>query len=135
MVGTGRVFPKMLSNSRIMGVDLRIAVFLAGKGKIGAILERMMVSAIVIVCHRNSWYIGRTSQRLQEHIKQHVPRSNKCSFMFTSDWLSLLTNQTHSHFLFFSILNWLPFLTIRLILLPYMSMIRLLSIHFNNSSQ
>ena len=27
------------------------------------------------VCHCHSQYIGCTSQRLQEHIKQHVPRS------------------------------------------------------------
>ena len=27
------------------------------------------------VCHCNSWYIGRMSQRLEERIKQHVPRS------------------------------------------------------------
>ena len=27
------------------------------------------------VCHCNSRYVGRTSQRLQERIKQHVPRS------------------------------------------------------------
>ena len=27
------------------------------------------------VCDCNSQYVGRTSQRLQEHIKQHVPRS------------------------------------------------------------
>ena len=27
------------------------------------------------VCHCNSWYIGCTSQCLEEQIKQHVPRS------------------------------------------------------------
>ena len=27
------------------------------------------------VCHCNSRYVGRTSQRLEERIKQHVPRS------------------------------------------------------------
>ena len=26
------------------------------------------------VCHCYSWYVGRTSQRLEERIKQHVPR-------------------------------------------------------------
>ena len=45
LAGTGRVFQKMLSNSRVMGGDLRSpVVFLAGTGKIGAILRRMMVS-------------------------------------------------------------------------------------------
>ena len=44
LAGTGRVFQKTLSNSRVMGDDLRSAVFLAGTGKIGAILGRMMVS-------------------------------------------------------------------------------------------
>ena len=37
-------FPKDLSNSRIMGNDLRGAVCLAGTRKIRAILGRMMVS-------------------------------------------------------------------------------------------
>ena len=27
------------------------------------------------VCHCDSWYVGHTSQRLQERIKQHVSRS------------------------------------------------------------
>ena len=44
LAGTGKVFQKMLSNSRIMGGDLRSAVFLAGTGKIRAILRRIMVS-------------------------------------------------------------------------------------------
>ena len=44
LAGTGRVFQKMLSNSRVMGNDLRSAVFLAGTGKIRAMLRRMMVS-------------------------------------------------------------------------------------------
>ena len=26
-------------------------------------------------CHCDSWYVGRTSQRLQDRIKQHVPKS------------------------------------------------------------
>ena len=34
----------MISNSRVMGDDLRSAVFLAGTGKTKAILGRMMVS-------------------------------------------------------------------------------------------
>ena len=44
LAGTGRVFQKMLFNSRVMGNDLRSAVFLAGTDKIRAILGRMMVS-------------------------------------------------------------------------------------------
>ena len=44
LAGTKRVFQKMLSNSRIRGGDLKIAVFLAGTGKIRVILGRMMVS-------------------------------------------------------------------------------------------
>ena len=44
LTGTGRIFQKMLAHSRVMGSDLRSAVFLAGKGKIRAILRRMMVS-------------------------------------------------------------------------------------------
>ena len=44
LAGTGRVFQKMLLNSRVMADDLRNAVFLAGTGKIRAILGRMMVS-------------------------------------------------------------------------------------------
>ena len=27
------------------------------------------------LCHCDSWYVGRTSQHLEEQIKQHVPRS------------------------------------------------------------
>ena len=38
LAGTVRVFQKMLSNSRIMGNDLRCAVFLAGMGKIRVII-------------------------------------------------------------------------------------------------
>ena len=31
-------------------------------------------------CHCDSWYVGRTSQRLQDTIKQHVPKSiRSCS--------------------------------------------------------
>ena len=31
-------------------------------------------------CHCDSWYVGRTSQRLQDRIKQHVPKSiRSCS--------------------------------------------------------
>ena len=26
-------------------------------------------------CHCDSWYVGRTSQRLQDRIKQHIPKS------------------------------------------------------------
>ena len=44
LASTGRVFQKMLSNSRVMGGDLRSAVFLASTGKIRAILRRTMVS-------------------------------------------------------------------------------------------
>ena len=44
LAGQGRVLLEMLSNSRVMGADLRSAVFLAGTGKIRAILRRMMVS-------------------------------------------------------------------------------------------
>ena len=44
LAGTGRVFQKMLSNSRVMGDNLTSAVFLAGTGKIRAILGKMMVS-------------------------------------------------------------------------------------------
>ena len=44
LAGTGRVFQKMLSNSRVMCGDLRSATFLAGTGKIRAILKRTMVS-------------------------------------------------------------------------------------------
>ena len=44
LAGTGRVFQKMLSNSRVMGNDLRSAVLLAGTRKIRVILGSMMVS-------------------------------------------------------------------------------------------
>ena len=44
LAGTSWVFQKMLSNSRVMGNDLRSAVFLAGTGKIRAILGIIMVS-------------------------------------------------------------------------------------------
>ena len=44
LAGTGKVFQKMLSNSRIMGDDLRSAGFLAGMEKIRVILGSMMVS-------------------------------------------------------------------------------------------
>ena len=44
LAGTGRVFQKMLSNSRVMASDLRSAVFLAGTEKIRAIFRRMRVS-------------------------------------------------------------------------------------------
>ena len=44
LAGIRRVFQEMLSNSRVMGGDLRSAVFFAGTGKIKAILRRMMVS-------------------------------------------------------------------------------------------
>ena len=44
LVGTGRIFQKILSNSRVTGNDLRSAVFLAGIGKIRVTLGRMMVS-------------------------------------------------------------------------------------------
>ena len=27
------------------------------------------------VCHGDSWCVGRTTQRLQERIKQHVPKA------------------------------------------------------------
>ena len=27
------------------------------------------------VCHCDSWYVGRTTQKLQERIKQHVPKA------------------------------------------------------------
>ena len=34
-----------------------------------------------LTCHCDSWYVGRTSQRLQDRIKQHVPKSiHSCSF-------------------------------------------------------
>ena len=43
------------------------------------------------VCHCNSRYVGRTSQRLEERIKQHIPRSianppasNNCQSLFRS---------------------------------------------------
>ena len=44
LAGTRRVFQKMLSNSRVMVGDLRIAVFLAGTEKFRGIVRRMMVS-------------------------------------------------------------------------------------------
>ena len=44
LAGTGRVFQKMLSNSRVMGNYLKSAVCLAGMGKIKAVLGRIMVS-------------------------------------------------------------------------------------------
>ena len=44
LAGTGRVFQKMLSNSRIMGDDLKSAVFLVNMRKIRVILGSMMVS-------------------------------------------------------------------------------------------
>ena len=44
LAGTGRVFQKMLFNGRVISNNLRTAIFLAGMGKIRAILERMMVS-------------------------------------------------------------------------------------------
>ena len=44
LAGIGRDFQKMLSNSRVMDDNLRGAVFLAGMGKIRAVLGRMMVS-------------------------------------------------------------------------------------------
>ena len=37
LAGTGRVFQEMLANSRVMGDNLRSAVFLAATGKIRAI--------------------------------------------------------------------------------------------------
>ena len=42
LAGTGRVFQKMLSNSRVMASDLRSAVFLAGTEKVRAILRGMI---------------------------------------------------------------------------------------------
>ena len=38
------------------------------------------------VCHCDSQYVGRTTQRLQEHIKQHVAKvkSNKAKFQRTT---------------------------------------------------
>ena len=33
------------------------------------------IKAHKLVCHCDSWYVGRTSQCLEERIKQHVPRS------------------------------------------------------------
>ena len=27
------------------------------------------------MCHCDCWYVGRTAQRLQERIKQHVPKA------------------------------------------------------------
>ena len=33
-----------------------------------------MLTPQIIVCHCDSKYVGRTSQRLQKRIKQHVPR-------------------------------------------------------------
>ena len=44
LAGTGRVFQKMLSNSRVMCGDLKSAAFLAGTVKIRAILKRTIVS-------------------------------------------------------------------------------------------
>ena len=44
LAGTGSVFQKMLSNSRVMGNNLRGPVCLAGMGKIRAVLRRLMVS-------------------------------------------------------------------------------------------
>ena len=44
LADTGRVFQKMLSNSRVIGDDLRGAVCLADMGKIRAVLGRLMVS-------------------------------------------------------------------------------------------
>ena len=43
LAGTGRVLQRMLPNSRVMGDNLRGAVFLVGTGKIRAVLGRMMV--------------------------------------------------------------------------------------------
>ena len=44
LAGTGKVFQKILSNSRVMGNNLRGAVCLSGTGIIRAILGRMMIS-------------------------------------------------------------------------------------------
>ena len=44
LAGKGKVFQKMLSNSRVMENNLRSAVCLVGTGKIRVVLERMMVS-------------------------------------------------------------------------------------------
>ena len=43
LAGTGRVFEKMLCNSRVMGNNLRGSVCLAGMGKIRVVLGRMIV--------------------------------------------------------------------------------------------
>ena len=43
LAGTGRIFQKMLSNSRVMGDSLR-GVCLAGTGRIRAVIGRMMIS-------------------------------------------------------------------------------------------
>ena len=37
------------------------------------------------VCHCDSWYIGRTTQRLQECIKQHVPKAIKQKTTLTQE--------------------------------------------------
>ena len=43
LAGTGRILQKMLSNSRVMGGDLRSVVFLAGMRNFRLIFRRMMV--------------------------------------------------------------------------------------------
>ena len=44
LAGTERIFQKMLSNSRVMGDDLRSAICFAGTEKIRTVLGKMMVS-------------------------------------------------------------------------------------------
>ena len=39
-------------------------------------------------CHCDSWYVDRTSQRLQNRIKQHVPKSIRSCFFSQKRLLS-----------------------------------------------
>ena len=43
------------------------------------------VQSRVRVCHCDSWYVGRTTQRVQERIKQHVPKTMRQKTTLTQE--------------------------------------------------
>ena len=82
-------------------------------------------------CHCDSWYVGRTSQRLQDRIKQHVPKSiHCCSFsqkhLLPACWANLPPRLIPSlllliqplDFMFYKILPVLNMLTADFLFLP-----------------
>ena len=64
----GAVPPRLIFSSQCM--------LPAAKKDVVRVNQRSMV-IYEYVCHSDSRYVGRTTQRLQERIKQHVPKAKR----------------------------------------------------------